>query len=232
MHLRIPYLTVLLMIASLVRCTAQEIIMAKDNIQLTLSASPINFNGRRMHFLLDDLKKFELSHLRRFEYNVKFSKPVSITAEYAISNYTAIGINANHFSYSLSEMREDSYGVTDVSTKGRHIDLHFRVVRYVYQSTRSTFYVIGEVGAALRSIKYTDNTGNNPGSLGYINTFPETRPNGFEKLSYDYGVGMKIKVLKTVGVSGEFTRLSLLGRYGIFYIIQPAGRRLKDNIGW
>lgn len=232
MHFRIPYLVLFFTAISFVRCTAQEIIMAKDNFQLTLSAAPVNFHERAMRSDMDKLRAYKASYLKQLNYNISFSKPLSLTAEYAISNYTAIGINLNHFSYNLSEVREDGYGITDMSTKGRHIDLHLRAVRYVYQSVGSSFYVIGEAGLALRSIRYSDNTGSNAQSSAYINTFPETRPNGFQTFSYDYGVGMKIKVFKTLGVSGEFTRLSLLGRYGLFYTIQPPGRRLKDNIGW
>lgn len=203
---------------------AQDVLMAKGNAQITLSVSPVNFYQYGMN---SSLKRIE-DNFRRFDYSLNFSKPLSITAEYAVSSYTTVGLNVNYFSYNLSEVREDANGTQTALTKGSHLDLHLRAVRYFSASPARALYLIGEIGMRKRSIQYSGDKE----VVAYINTFPETIKDGYSTLSWDYGVGLKRHVVKGLGVSVELTMLSLLGRYGLFYVIQPAGRRSKDQIGW
>jgi hypothetical protein len=211
--------------------TAQDVIMAKGNAQITLGVSAINLHQASMEDEMHFLKTIELDWHKRFDYELRFSKPLNVTAEYALSSYTTIGLNVNYFSYTLSEQREDDVESVGFTTNGRHLDFHLRALRYFYATPRSALYLIGEAGIATRSVQYKTDKGS-PVSMAYINTFPETKPGGFRSFSYDYGIGWKVKLLKPVGLSAEFTQLAPLGRYGIFYNIQPAGRRAKDAIGW
>jgi hypothetical protein len=206
----------------------QDVLMANGNTQITVSASPMNFYQNGMQSKMKDLR-YEASGLTRFDYTLNFSKPLSFTAEYAVTSYTTVGANVNYFSYDLSELREDAMGITTANTKGSHLDLHARAVRYFYANPNTSMYLLGEIGISKRSIQYT---GSSTDAAAYINTFPETRKDGYEMLSYDYGVGFRFRVFGGVGISAEYTMLSLLGRYGLFYIIKPAGRRSKDQIGW
>jgi hypothetical protein len=197
---------------------------------VTVAISPVNFYGNAVRNGMSDIRFDVESELKRFEYTADFSKSISLTAEYAVSSYTTVGININRFSYSLTEIREDDFGTVDMATKGSHTDLHVRAVRYFYATPRSAMYLLGEAGAQFRSIAYSNNGGAD--DLAYINTFPETRPDDYKTLSYDYGLGFKVRLFSGVGLSAEWTMLSLAGRYGLFYQIRPAGRRSKDNIGW
>lgn len=208
---------------------AQDVLMARGNAMVTAAISPINFYGNAVRNGMSDIRFDVQSDLKRFEYTADFSKPLSLTAEYALSSYTTVGININRFSYSLSETREDDFGTVSTTTKGSHLDLHLRAVRYFYATPRSAMYLLGEIGAQTRSISYGNDAGTD---LAYINTFPETRPGDYKTLSYDYGLGLKVRLFAGVGLSAELTMLNLAGRYGLFYQIQPAGRRSKDNIGW
>jgi hypothetical protein len=203
---------------------AQDVLMAKGNAQITLSASPINYYNTWFKRGMGTVDH----ELNRFDYSLKFSKPLSLTAEYAVSSYTTVGINANYFTYDLSETREDDLGVQTATTKGKHIDLHARIVRYFYATPGSALYLLGEIGMKTRSLQ----RGGDKDAVAYINTFPETTKDSYSSLSYDYGIGFRARVIKQVGLSAEFTMLSILGRFGVFYIIQPAGRRSKDQIGW
>ena len=213
------------------RGVAQDVMMAKGNAQITLSIGAVNLYEVSMRNTMEELKKYDLDRLKSFEYEIQFSKPLSLSAEYAISSYTTIGLNVNSFSYNLSEQREDEFEAVGFHTQGRHLDFHLRALRYFYATPRTALYLIGEAGVATRSVQYTTDRGAT-GSKAYINTFPETRPEGFRNFSYDYGIGWKVKLLQFIGLSAEFTQLVPLGRYGLFYSIQPAGRRAKDPIGW
>ncbi len=208
---------------------AQDVLMARGNMQVTVALSPVNFYENAVKNGMADVHFDIINDLKRFDYSIDFSKPISLTAEYALSSYTTVGVNVNTFSYDLTEAREDNFGTVSMNTKGRHIDFHLRAVRYFYATPRSAMYLLGEAGAQTRSISYTSD---DPDAPAYINTFPETRPDGYKTFSYDYGIGFKIRVLRGVGLSAEWTMLSLAGRYGLFYQILPAGRRGKDDIGW
>ncbi len=202
----------------------QDVLMAKGNAQFTVSMSPVNLYGRAMSRQLKEVE----GDYSKFEYSVKFSKPLSFTGEYALSNYTTIGVNINYFRFDLSELRQDALGTQTAATKGSHLDLNLRVLRYLLANARGAIYVLGEIGMRSRSIEYAGGLR----TMAYINTFPETRKNDFDLFSYDYGVGVRARVVKQFGLAAEFTMLSPFGRYGVFYILQPAGRRSGDQIGW
>lgn len=229
MHYRITRLLALLagVLLTAPDCGAQDVLMARGNTQLTVSTSLINNYKRAMQ---KDMSAFKggMDYLKRFDYTVDCSMPLSFTAEYAVTSYTTLGLNANYFTYSLTELREDALGTIQATTKGSHLDLHLRAVRYFFATPGSSMYVLGEIGLTHRSIQYTGDAN----AAAYINTFPETRKDGYKTLSYDYGIGLRVRLFHQVGVSAEFTMLSVLGRYGVYYIIPPAGRRTKDQIGW
>jgi hypothetical protein len=199
---------------------AQDALMAKGNAQLTLSSALSNRYGAKMSNQLGSQ-----DHTGRMDYDISFSRPLSFTLEYAITTATTMGLNVNTFRFAITEEREDNVGIRTAATSGKHMDIHLRAVRYFYSTPGSALYVIGEIGLRKRSITYAGNS-----DAAYINTFPETTKGPYNPLSWDYGVGFKLRLIKQVGISAEGTMLGV--RFGLFYIQRPAGRRSKDQIGW
>ncbi|GBL35032.1 hypothetical protein EMGBS15_06270, partial [Filimonas sp.] len=80
-----------------------------------------------------------------------------VNFDYALSDYTSVGLGLNYYSFHLKETRKDNVDTFDLETKGYRVAAQVRAMRYILQRQRSILYFFAGVGARFRSVKYNTN---------------------------------------------------------------------------
>lgn len=206
---------------------AQEPLMAKGNKVLTVSYGMSNIYKSLLTLELNNNEFDDES----YSYTAKFTNPLIVSFDYAISDYTTIGLSGGFYSFRLKERREYPGDTIEVDTKGLKFAIQLRGIRYIVQSPRSVFYMFAGAGVRLRSMKHnTSDTYIIRASR--IHQTPETNPTNYSPLSLDAGMGLKFLVTKKIGISCEFGMMTGLAQVGMFYSLKNKWRRVNDKIGW
>ncbi len=224
---KLHFLMAVILILSFGNAKAQEPLMAKANMMLTVSYGATNFNRIVLDKYLTKQSVIDPS----ISYDIKYSNPLSANVDYAISDYTSLGIGVNYYSFDLKETRKDIVDSFDLDTKGHRIAIQVRAMRYIIQRPRSIIYFFAGAGARFRSVKY-----NSSDSLALhtadIHHTADGSLSSYSPISLDVGLGLKFLVVRNIGVSAEFGMMTGIGQIGLFYSFKNKWRRSRDNIGW
>jgi hypothetical protein len=209
---------------------AQDPLMAKGNKALTFSFGVTNIYKTLLNVYLADKDATQLS-TNSLSYSVKMSNPVVVTYDYAVSDYTTIGIGINYYSIKLNERRESSTDTLTTESNGYKASLQIRGIRYLVQKAGSVFYFYAGAGVRFRKLDSKANE-NSFLQTAYIYQFPETSLSGYTPLSLDAGLGLKFLLTKKIGLSAEFGLTTGIAQIGLFYSFKNKWRKSNDNIGW
>ncbi len=206
---------------------AQEPLMAKANMMLTVSYGVTNFN----RIVLDNYLQSQSVYSPSLTYSIKYSNPLGVNFDYAVSDYTSVGFGLNYYSFNLKETRKDYVDTFDLETKGYRVAAQVRAMRYIVQRPRSVLYFFAGAGARFRSVKYNSND-----SLALhiadIHHKPDGSPDTYSPVSLDAGMGLKFLVVRNIGLSAEFGMMTGIAQFGLFYSFKNKWRKSHDNIGW
>ena len=206
---------------------AQEPLMAKANKILTISYGVTNFNK----IMLTDYVQSHVEGYPGLSYSIKYTNPLALTFDYAVSDYTTLGLGVSYFSFHLKEKRQDFIDTFDLDTKGYRIAIQLRGIRYIVQGPRSVFYMFAGAGIRFRSVSY--NTTDQLAIQGAeIHEAAEASDQPYFPLSLEAGMGLKFLVTKRIGISGEFGMMTGIGQFGLFYSLKNKWRRTNDHLGW
>ena len=208
---------------------AQDPLMAKANKALTISYGIGNFNKLFLTNYIDD-KTYSTTN-SYLSYTAKFSNPITLTFDYAVSDYSTIGIAFNYFTFNLSEKRQDLQDTFNLETKGNQMAFQLRGIRYIVQRPRSALYLFGATGLRFRSVEY-NTTDQHDIHIAEIHKFAYANPEPYSPLSLEAGMGIKFLITQKIGISSEFGFVTGIAQCGLFYSFKNKWRRTKDPIGW
>lgn len=204
---------------------AQEQMMAERNKLLSLNYGLMNtlvsFN------MPDNITSIDYNR----SYTTKYSRPISLTLEYALRNQTNIGLNFSYFSYQLSENVLTLNDTSFYQTKGKHISIHLRSLRYLVHRSKFMMYFFGHAGIKTAS-KAISSTRNNTLEDSKLNDYYPFLKDGFLNYSLEFGMGTKILFTRSIGLNLEFGVINAVAQAGIFYRILERSRKTKDVYGW
>ncbi len=208
---------------------AQDPLMAKANKMLTVSYGAANYNHLMLNGYLQEQSQDILTY--NFTYSTKYSNPIAVTFDYAVSDYTAVGIGVNYYSFHLTENRKDIVDTFNLDTKGFRMAVQARCMRYFVQRPRSIFYFFAGAGIRFRSVKY-NTTDQHDIKIAEIHQQYDASPLTYSPLSLEAGLGLKFLASKKIGLSSEFGMITGLAQFGLFYTFRNKWRKVNDNIGW
>ena len=201
--------------------------MAKGNKVLTISYGLSNIYT---YFLTQQINS-DKANYTFYTYNVKFNHPLVASFDYAISDYTTIGLSGGFYTFHLHEKKVFANDTSVIDTKGFKMAIQLRGIRYIVQSAKSVFYIFVGGGVRFRSLNI--NTSNDSIiNAALIHQIPETNPKKYSPFSLDAGLGLKFLVTKKIGFSCEFGMTTGLAQFGLFYSLKNKWRRVNDKIGW
>lgn len=209
---------------------AQEPLMAKANAAFTISYGATNvYRTQLISYLEDQLSEYKGNG--NFSYNVKMRNPIALTYDYALNDYTTIGVGINYYSFHLKEHKQSIIDTLDIDTKGFKTAIQLRGVRYFVQRQRSAFYFFGAMGARFRVIKH--NTSDEYSiNQAEIHQIPETNPSNYSPLSFEAGLGLKLLVTRKIGFCTEFGLMTGITQIGLFYSLKNKWRKWDNSNGW
>jgi uncharacterized membrane protein len=176
-------------------------------------------------------QKLNLSSTESLNNTTKFSNPIQITVDDAISDYTTIGIGVSYYSMHLTEQHIATQDTFSLDTKGFKAAIQLRGIRYFIQGRRFVCYMFAGAGLRFRSL--TD-AASDPKSVStaYIHQIGETKTTGYSAFSFDAGLGLKFLLTRNIGISAETGVTTGIAQIGLFYSFKNKWRRPIDNIGW
>jgi len=220
-------LLVVVMLCSFLKVKAQEPLMAKANMMFTVSYGTNNYN----RMVLEKYVHTKFVNEPSISYAIKYSNPLSANVDYAISDYTSLGLGVNYYTFNLNEKRTDSILAYDLETKGRRIAIQIRAMRYIIQRPRSILYFFAGAGARFRFVKY--NTSDSIAlRTAAIHHTADGSLSAYSPISMDLGLGAKFLLIRNIGISAEVGILTSIAQVGLFYSFKNKWRKSHDNIGW
>jgi uncharacterized membrane protein len=221
------WLLSVMMFCSFLQVKAQEPLMAKANMMFTVSYGANNYN----RMVLEKYVHTKFVNDPSISYNIQYSNPLNANVDYAMSDYTSLGLGVNYYSFDLNEKRTDTIHSYDLETKGRRIAIQIRAMRYVIQRPRSIVYFFAGAGARFRSVTY-NSTDSIALRTAAIHHTADGSLSTYSPISMDLGVGAKFLLIRNIGISAEVGMLTSIAQVGLFYSFKNKWRKSHDNIGW
>ncbi|MBK8685291.1 MAG: hypothetical protein IPN26_09990 [Bacteroidetes bacterium] len=210
---------------------AQENMMAIGNKSISLSYGASNFYRNRFESRME-FRDNQMGANERFNYGSVFTNPFVLQFDYAVSDYTQIGLSLNYFSFALTESYADQVDTIDIEASGFRMAVLLRATRYWLHTPKTAFYYFAGAGIRFRSL--TSSATPFERNRANIHQYPLTGFRQYSLLALDFGMGLRTLFYRNVGVSTELGINPGIFQIGLFYRMMPKDRRIsrKDNYGW
>ena len=208
---------------------AQEPLMAEGNMSIGFTYGLTNIYRTIFNEEME-LKQIHLNSNTKFIHSSAFTNPMTLNLDYAVSDYTALGLYLNYFSFALSETHEDPVDTFDIASTGFRMAVQLRAYRFFVHSPRVMLYNYAGLGVRFKILK-TD-ASETEKQMAYIHSTPETSFGPYSIASIDWGMGLRVLVVKNIGLMAEFGINPGIGQFGLFYRLMPRSRKKKDSYGW
>lgn len=213
------------------RVFSQENMMAEGNSQISLTYGAYHTG---FYLLKNNLAVIEgnsyFAANEILDYDIKYTNPIGLCYEYAISDYTTIGAALNFFSFQLHEYRVNPVDSYDVHTRGMNMNIMLRGVRYFTQKTKSSFYIFLDAGLQFRVMSFDGSPYQK--EIAYIHQSRLTGSRSLFPFVLNGGIGTKFLVARNIGICLEAGYMSCIARGGIFYNMKHKDRKDYDKYGW